>query len=119
MVRTKDALGKFGEDLAATRMERDGLEVIERNWRCTSGELDIVARDGSTLVFCEVKTRRTAYFGDPIEAVTVRKANRIYKLAAIWMRERSVHADDVRYDVVSVIVERNQHPVVDHIRAAF
>lgn len=119
MVKTKDALGRFGEGLAAAHLQAAGMQVIERNWRCTAGELDIVARDGPGLVFCEVKTRRTAYFGEPIYAVTPDKARRIYRLARAWMAERGVYADDLRYDVVGVIVPRDGPPVVDHVRAAF
>lgn len=119
MVKSKDVLGRFGEQLAVDRIERDGLTVLARNWRCVAGELDIVARDGPTYVFCEVKTRRTAYFGEPICAVTPQKARRIHRLATIWLREQGLRADDLRFDVLSVLVERDQAPVVDHVRAAF
>ena len=64
-MKVKDALGRFGEDVAARHLERAGLVLVERNWRCREGEIDIVARDGAVLVFCEVKTRSRPGFGSP------------------------------------------------------
>ena len=74
MTAARKALGAFGEDKAAAWYERNGYRVVARNWRCRDGELDIVARRGSTVVFCEVKTRASAAFGVPAEAVTVGEA---------------------------------------------
>ena len=62
-MRAKDALGRFGEEVAAEHLRLQGLQILARNWRCPTGELDIVARDGSSLVICEVKTRRSTAFG--------------------------------------------------------
>ena len=70
MVRAKDALGRYGEDVAARHLLSEGFVVLDRNWRCDVGEIDIVARDGDTLVVCEVKTRSGTGFGSPLEAVT-------------------------------------------------
>ncbi len=70
------ALGKYGEDLAARRLVDAGFSLLDRNWRCRDGEIDIVARDGDVLVVCEVKTRRDVGFGTPLEAVTPAKAGR-------------------------------------------
>jgi len=72
--RVARAVGDYGEQVACAHLTDAGLEVLERNWRCDQGELDIVARDGDTLVFCEVKTRRSDRFGSPLEAVTRAKA---------------------------------------------
>ena len=68
-MHAKDALGRYGEDLAVRHLESLGMTVVARTWRCALGELDIVARDGARLVVCEVKTRRTDRFGAPVEAV--------------------------------------------------
>ena len=76
-MRAKDALGRYGEDVAARHLAEAGLVVLERNWRCREGEIDIVARDGDVLVVCEVKTRRDTAYGSPLEAVTPRKAARL------------------------------------------
>ena len=75
-MRAKDALGRYGEDVAARHLIEQGIVVLERNWRCDAGEIDIVGRDGQVLVICEVKTRRGTGYGTPIEAVTPRKLAR-------------------------------------------
>ena len=87
-MRAKDAVGRYGEDVAARHLTEAGLVVLERNWRCREGEIDIVARDGDVLVVCEVKTRRSTTYGTPLEAVTYRKAARQRVLAARWLAER-------------------------------
>ena len=111
-------LGNEGEDLAAAFLERSGLEILERNHRCKAGEIDIVARDGSTLVFCEVKTRRTSRWGEPYEAVDFRKRARIRRLAALWLSERNPGAGSVRFDVVSITLGSGS-PEIDHFAGVF
>ncbi|MGH8862610.1 MAG: YraN family protein [Jatrophihabitantaceae bacterium] len=119
-MRVKDAVGRFGEDLAAERLRADGLTVLARNWRCTDGELDIVAAEGHTLVFVEVKTRSTLACGDPAEAVVPAKAARVRRLAARWLVE---HPDpywpQLRFDVVAVVRLSPGGPSVRHVRGAF
>ena len=112
----KDALGAYGERVAAAHLSAVGMVVLERNWRCPAGEIDIVARDGDVLVFCEVKTRSSAAFGSPLEAVTPRKAARLRRLAAAWMRERGLHVPDVRIDLVGVLRPRRGPARVEHVR---
>lgn len=116
----KDVLGRWGEDYAAAHLESDGLQVLDRNWRCSSGELDIVAldRDG-TLVFVEVKTRRSLAFGQPVEAVDGRKSRRIRQLAVQWLASHTGRRGELRFDVVSVLLQRGGAPVLDHRRGAF
>lgn len=114
----KDDLGRLGEDLAAAELERAGLQIVARNWRCAAGEIDIVAVEGSTLVVCEVKTRSSTQFGTPMEALTPAKVERIYRLASIFRRHHRVSASRVRYDVVSVLAPRGYRPVVEHLRGA-
>jgi putative endonuclease len=122
-MRVKDAVGRFGEDLAAAHLTQAGLEVLDRNWRCREGELDLVAREGDELVFVEVKTRSSAAFGDPAEAVTRAKMARLRRLAVRWVldhRETWLRArPELRFDVVSVIRQPSGDPVVRHIRSAF
>ncbi len=117
-MRVKDAVGRFGEDLAARHLQQAGLTVLDRNWRCADGELDIVAADGATVVFVEVKTRSASGFGSPAEAVTARKLARLRRLAARWLSERRDEQrwPEVRFDVVSVIRTGPNGPVVDHLR---
>jgi putative endonuclease len=122
-MRVKDVLGRFGEDLAARYLADAGLVIVARNWRCADGELDIVATDGSALVFCEVKTRSSVLFGSPAEAVTPAKAARIRRLALRWLMENREGSSDywpvLRFDVVSVLRLRDRPPVLDHLRDAF
>ena len=77
--------------------------MLDRNWRCREGELDIVARCGDTIVFSEVKTRSSNAYGSPAEAVGAAKQRRIRRLALLWLRDRGVHAAEIRFDVVSVV----------------
>jgi putative endonuclease len=103
-MNARGELGRRGEDAAADVLARSGLRVVERNFRCSAGEIDIVARKGRLLVFCEVKARRSDAWGDPSEAVHYAKRNRLRRLAAEWMRVHRPGDVDVRFDVVSVIV---------------
>ncbi len=103
MTRARRALGSAGEDLAAAEYERRGYQVLARNWRCREGELDLVLRWRSTVVFCEVKARSTLAFGSPLEAVTAAKRRRIRLLATRWLQESGVRASNLRFDVVGVL----------------
>jgi putative endonuclease len=118
-MRVKDALGRFGEEVAAVHLAQAGLTIVARNWRCSEGELDVVARDGATIVFVEVKTRSSAAFGDPSEAVTYAKAARIHRLAARWLTEHDERGvAELRFDIVSVLRVGDQMSV-EHLRGAF
>ena len=99
----RPALARRGEALAAELYESAGFTILDRNWRCREGELDIVAARCDLVVFCEVKTRRSAAYGLPSEAVGARKQNRLRRLAARWLAEARPGAVEVRFDVVSVI----------------
>ena len=96
------ARGQWGEDLAARHYRRLGYDVIDRNWRSPTGELDLIVFDGSTYVFSEVKARRTADFGPASAAVTIAKQRRIRQLAVEWLRAHDVHAHSIRFDVVAI-----------------
>ena len=96
------ARGQWGEDLAVRHYLRLGHQVVDRNWRSPTGELDLVLLDGATYVFSEVKARRTADFGPASAAVTVAKQRRIRQLAVEWLRANDVRADSIRFDVVAI-----------------
>jgi putative endonuclease len=113
------ALGADGESAVARWYEAEGYEVLDRNWRVREGEIDLVVRRGSTLVFCEVKTRRSTAFGAPVEAVTFTKQRRLRGLALRWLAAHDTHAVDLRFDVASVMVDGRHAPVIDVIEAAF
>lgn len=99
-------LGRIGEQIAVRHLERAGLTVVARNWRCADGavrgELDIVAADGATLVACEVKTRRRAAADDALEAVTTRKQQQLRRLAAAYAAQMPQRPAALRIDVVGV-----------------
>lgn len=99
----KQLLGAYGEALAARHLVDAGMVLLDRNWRGPAGEIDLVLRDGATLVFCEVKTRSSTAFGSPLEAVGAAKAGRMRRLAAQWMEAHDVRVRDVRLDLVGVL----------------
>ena len=118
-MRAKDAIGRYGEDVAVRHLREAGLEILERNWRCAEGEIDIVARERGALVICEVKTRSSAVCGLPVEAVTRKKADQLRRLALLWLREHPAGAADLRFDVVSVLLPKVGAPAIEHLRGAF
>lgn len=120
-VDPRHALGRAGEDYAVEYLRSQGFVVIERNWRCRAGELDVVAFDeaNDTLVVVEVKTRSSTSFGRPVEAVTRLKAARLRQLAHAWLREHPVAVAEVRIDVVGILVRPRSAPVVEHIRGVW
>jgi putative endonuclease len=119
VTRAKDAVGGYGERVAARALDAAGFVLLDRNWRCPRGELDLVARDGATIVFCEVKTRRSDAFGTPVEALTPTKVRRLRALAALWLADHPQVRGPVRFDVVSVRPQRSGAAQVEHLRGAF
>lgn len=117
--RFKDALGRYGEAIAARCLTDSGHRLIEVNWRCARGEIDIIAADGPTLVICEVKTRSSLAFGEPAEAIGEAKARRLRLLAAQWLAEHPGGWESIRFDVVSVLRRACGPAQVRHLRAAF
>jgi len=110
------ALGVYGEAYAARHLVEQGMVLLERNWRCDAGEIDLVLRDGRVLVVCEVKTRSSTAYGSALEGVTARKAARLRRLAARWLAEHQLHPDEVRIDLVGVLVPRGRTPQLDHVK---
>ncbi len=114
--RQKSALGAYGEALAARHLVDQGMVLLDRNWRCELGEIDLVLRDGRVLVVCEVKARSSSAFGSPLEGVTEQKAARLRRLAARWLAAHDVRPADVRIDIVGVLVPREGDAEVEHVR---
>jgi len=119
MTTERNALGRYGENLAVDHLLDRGMHLLDRNWRCAAGEIDAILRDGDTLVFVEVKTRRRGDFGIPAEAVGYAKQVRLRRLAAIWLARSGMHAPEVRFDVVSVVAPLDGPPRVEHLPGAF
>jgi putative endonuclease len=122
--RTARGLGDYGERMAVRYLVERGFEVLDRNWRCDLGEIDIVAREHGCLVVCEVKTRRSTTFGRPIQAVDHRKLARLRRLAAAWLADRRVAGSTVsgitgiRVDVVGVLRPPRGPCRIEHVVGA-
>ncbi len=116
---TRAELGALGEKLAADHLLRLGLVVLERNWRCRYGELDLVAADVSarTAVFVEVKTRTSDQFGGIAQAVTPDKLRRLRRLAALWLSAHDAVWATVRIDVIGVRIGLRRSPEITHLEA--
>jgi putative endonuclease len=112
-------VGSRGEELAAAFLVRNGCAIIERNFRCKGGEVDIVAREGKTLVFVEVKSRKTLTYGVPQLAVTPFKQRQISKAALTWLARNRQHDTPARFDVIAILLEGNYQHRIEHIKNAF
>ena len=116
----RQALGARGEDLAVAELQRQGMDVLARNWRCRSGEIDIVAAEmvegRTTVVFCEVKCRSGLGFGQPLEAITWAKRRKLRSLAAEWLAAHEVHVATIRIDAIGVLLVRGQEPQLTHVK---
>ncbi len=115
-----NAVGAYGERLAARYLVESGMQILDRNWRCDQGEIDIVAMDDACLVIIEVKTRRSLVFGSPVEAVTAVKAARLRRLAACWLTDHRPLVDsvaDVRIDVIGVLRPPRGPAQIEHLVA--
>ncbi len=115
-MRAKDVLGKSGEQTAAEYLESAGFRILDRNWRCAEGEIDIVAVERRVLVVCEVKTRSGDRCGTPLESVSRVKRNRLRKLAIRWITAHGVRFDEVRVDVVGISSGTAGGSSVEHVR---
>lgn len=115
-MQTKDELGRHGEELAAQFLAGAGIEVIDRNWRCAEGEIDLVGLEHGTLVIIEVKTRSSLNYGHPFEAVSPAKLARLHVLASRWSAAHRTGASRRRVDVVSVLDDGAHPPVIEHLR---
>jgi putative endonuclease len=115
-VNAKDTLGRNGEQAAAEYLERAGLRILDRNWRCADGEIDIVAAERRILVICEVKTRSSGQFGSPLEAITRSKQARLRRLAVRWLIAHGVLFDEVRIDVIGLVGDPAGGYQIEHVR---
>lgn len=109
------SLGRYGEDVAARYLGERGLVLIDRNWTCPAGELDLVLRQGGTLIFCEVKTRTSTAHGHPLEAITPAKVARLRRLGDLWLEAHCVRPDGIRLDFVGVLRPRRGAAHVEHV----
>jgi putative endonuclease len=117
-VDVRQQVGRHGEDAAVAYLEQHGFVVVARNWRCRTGELDVVAREGGTLVFCEVKTRRGLGFGPPLDAITWRKQSRLRQLASAYLAATGGHRGLIRIDAIGILLRPGAAPEIHHVRGA-
>ncbi len=115
-MRAKDVLGRSGEQAAADYLQAEGFRILERNWRCADGEIDIVAVDRHTFVVCEVKTRSGTRYGTPLESVSRLKRSRLRRLAVRWLTAHGVRFDQVRIDMVGVTRDASGGFTIEHVR---
>lgn len=111
-------IGALGEQLAVDHLRSLGLQVLDRNWRCRYGELDVIAADTATrvVVFVEVKTRTTELFGGVAQAVTPDKVRRLRRLAGLWLAEQNGGWASVRIDVIGIRIGRRREPEITHLQ---
>jgi len=114
----KDVLGRRGEEWAEAFLRDAGYAILDRNWRCGEGELDIVAADGAETVFVEVKTRSGLRYGHPFEAIGGRKLARLRRLAAAWCQAHPGRHDRIRIDAIAVVAD-GVEPRIEHLRGVF
>ncbi|HEX5626228.1 MAG TPA: YraN family protein [Saprospiraceae bacterium] len=110
--------GRYGEQLAAEYLQNAGLHILERNWRHSKCEIDLIAREGEALVFIEVKTRSSDYFGPPEAFVSEKKERMMQEAASVYM-EAIGHDWEVRFDIVSVLLHADGGHQLEHFRDAF
>ena len=115
-VRAKDELGRRGEQVGVEYLQRAGFRILDRNWRCPEGEIDIVAVEGQVLVICEVKTRSGTRYGTPAEAISRAKRTRLRRLAVRWLVAHGVLFEEVRIDVLGLVADSRGHFTVEHVR---
>ncbi|HWG01849.1 MAG TPA: YraN family protein [Trebonia sp.] len=115
-MRAKDVLGQDGEQAAVEYLTGSGFRILDRNWRCADGEIDIVAVERHSLVICEVKTRSGTRYGTPLEAVGRAKRNRLRRLAVQWVNAHGVRFDQIRIDVLGLLYEGTGGFTIEHVR---
>lgn len=116
MTSTRQRLGMLGENLAHAYLKQSGWLILDRNWRCRHGEIDLVGLDGSELVICEVRTRQGERAGTPLESVTQRKIRRLRLLAWQWIQARGARPRSVRIDVIGIQVDQQGRHSITHVR---
>ena len=114
----RQSLGKAGEEFAERYLKRQGYAIVERNYRCPLGEIDLIALDKRAVVFVEVKTRRVDTSGAPLESVNGAKQRRLKRAALYYLSSHHLHGRDVQFDVVGISL-RSDPPAVRHVRHAF
>lgn len=118
MKKANKITGNIGENIAAEFLQKQGYEILERNWHYSRlGEIDIIAKDKNTLVFVEVKTRKTVSFGHPLEAITEKKFQQVKSIAQAYMSQQETKYGNCRIDAISIIL--SNPPEIEHLKNIF
>ncbi|MGM1019981.1 MAG: YraN family protein [Bacillota bacterium] len=115
----RKAKGALGEQAAASFLENLGYRIIERNWRCRSGEMDLIAAQHDILVFIEVRSRSSSNYGTPAESITARKITQVRQTAAVYLHMNGIEDVPIRFDMISVRLIDETAVVTDHVIEAF
>ncbi|MBK0421026.1 YraN family protein [Leucobacter sp. CSA2] len=112
----KQELGRRGEQIAADYLAARGMRILDRNWRSTHGELDLVVQDATHVIAVEVKTRSGTGYGSPLQAITPQKAARIRRTLFDWVREHKMRGAALRMDVIGIVIRAGEPPKLDYLR---
>lgn len=118
MINPRQILGKQGEELAEHYLLKKGYKLIERNYRCAAGEVDLIVSKRRVIVFVEVKTRSGERFGSPLEAVEFHKQRKMVRAAQFFLSQKGLHQRDARFDVIGISWPGGK-PIVEHVENAF
>lgn len=120
MLSLNKSLGTYGEDLAEQFLREKGYYIIQKNFRCRLGEIDIIASDKNYITFIEVKTRYNNHYGSPAEAITISKQKKLYKLAQVYIFQKRLINYNFRFDVIEVLIDsKTNNPNINLIQDAF
>ncbi len=115
----KLSLGRQSEEIAACFLRNKGMKILERNFSCCAGELDIIAKDKGTLVFIEVRSTRGSFFHNPIDSLTSAKIRRLRILGQIWLKKHRVNDACLRFDAIGIVYKQKEIDTIIHIQDAF
>jgi putative endonuclease len=118
MTRTRKSLGQRGEQLALAHLRQRGYVILSTNWRCTHGELDIVAQQNDTIVFVEVRTRYTDSTDAAFESINPRKQEKLAALAHLYLEEHDLETAEWRIDVIAIAIPRSGKPHIEQVENA-
>lgn len=110
-----NSFGKIGEDYAEKYLVQKDYYILARNYHSRFGEIDIIASDGNTIVFVEVKTRTQSAFGSPLEAITKSKLAKMVKTSQFYLSQRNLHSQPYRYDAIEIIFRKDEMPIINHL----
>ncbi|MGO0061750.1 YraN family protein [Brevibacillus fluminis] len=116
---SRSQLGQAGEEMAEAYLQEQGYEILARNFRTRHGEIDRIVRKGGTIVFVEVKTRRSLTHGTPTEAITLQKRQKIRQTALAYLQEHGGSGEILRFDVISILLQNADPPKIEHLQSAF